>query len=291
MVSNINSRAAVAGYTLNIENKKSPEAGLMITFKYPQDRCTITYKPIDSIQREKGLVFNIYNKSLVQNLKKQQMPVIRTASIEEPSVIIIDPGHGGSDTGAIAVSGISEKEVCLSVAQALNGFLTDRGYTVYLSREHDDDVPLDMRTRLASVHDATLVVSIHANAAPNAESSGLEIFFLDPLFVDNQVHMPSTLYATVKKKHTMRIAASKQLAEKMQHAFNRNLPKMHDTYHNRGIKSAVSQLLLGTFKPTVLIEIGFLTNPHEAKLLADHRYQRLIAYSIASGIDHYCRNI
>jgi N-acetylmuramoyl-L-alanine amidase len=99
------------------------------------------------------------------------------------------------------------------------------------------------------------------------------------------------LYRVLKKKMSARITESQRLAVAIEHELQKQLPTMHDGYHNRGVKTAVSQLLLGTFRPTVLIEIGFLTNPREAQLLADYRYQQLIAHSIASGIDHYCRNI
>lgn len=289
MIQHVNRDTVPAGYQLKIDTR-APDT-LLLTFRYPQERCMITYKAIDSIQREKGIVFTIYNRTLVHNLKKQQMPVIRTASIDSPPIIFIDPGHGGSDAGAIAVTGVTEKEVCLAISLALNNLLLERGYDVYLSRDDDRDVPLDMRTRRASECDATLVVSLHANSAPNINAAGSEIFFLDPLFVDDQQHMPPSLYTLVKKKVSARIAQSKRCAELVQHAFDAQLPAVHATYRNRGIKSAVSQLLLGAFRPTVLIEIGFLTNPYEMKLLADHRYQRLIATCIASGIDHYCRNI
>lgn len=291
MIDGINKSLAVPGYALTIENIKKPEVGLALHFSYPKDKCIISCKHFDSIQREKGIVFNVYNKSLVHNLKKRQEPVIRTAAANTPRIIFLDPGHGGVDSGALAASGIAEKDICLAVSLEVQKILTQVGYTVCLSRDRDEFVPLDVRTYKAHEQDADLLVSIHANASGNKDASGLEIFFLDPDFLTNYYEIEQQELSSVKLLHQKRSALSTYLAHLVHSELCKNAPVYNNFFKDRGIKKAVAQVLLGAYVPAVLIELGFMTHTQEAFLLSNKQYQRVLAQSIADGVQNYCMNM
>lgn len=279
------------GYRLSVEEIKKPEPALLVKFTYPKGKNTVAYTHMNSIQHEKGIVFHVYNNSLIQSLKKQQQPVIRTAALHKPPRLFIDPGHGGTDLGAVAQSGFTEKELCLAVSKNIETILTDFGYTVCMSRDADLSVPLDERTRLVAQTRPDLVVSIHANAAPSNTASGIELFFLDPHYRANEQGSSATLKALLKKHSELLSQKSKLLAETIQHELVVQLPQYNAVFKDRGLKAAVSQILLGARRPAVLIEIGFLTSPAEAPLLSDKNYQSKIAHAIAIGIRNYCLNM
>ena len=177
MMQSSNNSSDSIRYSLTIEDVKKPEMGLVFRFIYPKNACTIACKHFDSIQREHGVVFNVYNKSLVHNLKKRQEPVLRTAALKAPPIIFFISGHGGSDVGAVAASGVMEKDICLAVSLELKKILLQEGYTVCLSRTTDETVPLDTRTYKAHRYSADLLVSLHASSAPNKDTAGIELFF------------------------------------------------------------------------------------------------------------------
>ncbi len=284
----INKQGAAKGYTLQVEELKRPDVGLAVSFTFPKNRCAVSCAYIDSIQREKGIVFHVYNQALIQNMKKQDAPIIRTAALHNPPRIFIDPGHGGDDSGAVAQSGITEKEVCLAISKQVQAQLRDLGYAVLLSRNADKTVALDMRTHEASRYNADLVVSIHANAAPSKTASGIEIFFLDPSLITHEYNLSPTLKSSLERYYALRAASNQKLARALHAEIQEKVPAHNPVFKDRGIKTAVSQILLGAARPAALIEIGFLTHPTESCLLAASSYQSILARAIALGIHTYC---
>lgn len=284
----INKQGAAKGYILEIEELRRPDVGLAISFTFPKNRCAIACAYIDSIQREKGIVFHVYNQTLIQNMKKQNAPIIRTAALHNPPRIFIDPGHGGDDCGAVSQSGIAEKEVCLAISKQVETQLHELGYDVELSRRKDTTVALDMRTHQASRYNADLVVSIHANAAPSKTASGIEIFFLDPSFSEREYNLSPSFKNSLERYYALRAASNQKLARALHAEIQHNVPAYNPFFKDRGIKTAVSQILLGAARPAALIEVGFLTHPTESYLLADTQYQAILARAIAHGIHTYC---
>jgi len=278
------------GYQLVVEDLKRPDEGLSVIFKFPKNRCEVSCTYTNSIQHEKGIIFHVYNRELKEDLKRCSSPVIRTV-LHTPPRIFIDPGHGGDDKGAVATSGMTEKKVCLAVGKKVKKELGSLGYAVCMSREADRFIPLDERTHKASRFNADLVVSIHANSAPSIQAAGVEIFFLDPQLADQEKSLSPEMYAYLKKYYALRTASSQKLATALHTACNASLSAHNSVFKDRGIKTAVSQILLGAARPATLIEIGFLTNPIEARLLADRHYQSILAHAIAQGIHHYCVNM
>jgi N-acetylmuramoyl-L-alanine amidase CwlD len=170
--------------------------------------------------------------------------------------IVIDPGHGGKDPGALSRSWGHEKKIVLDISKALRDILAKRGYRVRLTREKDTFLPLKARTKLATKQNANLFISIHANAFSSRRVSGIETFYSDT---------KSRRLASTVHKQLIRATKAK----------------------DRGVRHAPFRVLNDTKVPAILIEVGFMTNPKEAKKLATKTYQRQIATAIAKGVEGY----
>jgi N-acetylmuramoyl-L-alanine amidase len=228
----------------------------------------------------------------------------RSASPAEPRVIIIDPGHGGPDAGKIAANGLREKDLTLLIARRLASLLSERGYEVHLTRTTDVLVPLDERPRLANRwkdgRAASLFLSIHANSAESRQAAGFETFFLAEARTEDErrvaeienaavrfeeqppVPLPDIEYILTHLRNDFYQRASNDLAGVVQS----QLAAFHPG-RNRGVKQAGFRVLVGAFMPAVLIEVGFLSNPDEARLLGTSAFQQKVAWGIADAVDAY----
>lgn len=183
-------------------------------------------------------------------------------AMAQKPIVVIDPGHGGPDSGAIGINGILEKEVVLDIAQQcllLNRSLFQDSLEIYLTRYSDTLVSLGTRTRLAKVLGADVFVSIHCNQAPNEKAQGFEIFLFHGL-VDN------------KSKNMASI-----LADDLHHRLG-----MYD----RGIKYANFQVLRATHGhcPSLLLETGFVSNRLEAEFTKRTENRKAIALALLQSL-------
>jgi N-acetylmuramoyl-L-alanine amidase len=217
-------------------------------------------------------------------------------------LVVIDPGHGGDDTGAESAVGMMEKDLTLSVAEQLAKDLLARGYAVRLTRDGDQTRALTDRTALANRLDATVFVSLHANASRATSARGAETYYMS---LDKASDEDAAAAARLENaaKGTSGNGNSKldlilwdmaqaevlnesaRLALDVQRELNTllNLP-------DRGVKQAPFVVLKGATMPAVLVEVGFLSNAAEAKQLADAGYQQRLAAAIAAGIEEYLRS-
>jgi len=171
------------------------------------------------------------------------------------ATVVIDPGHGGRDPGAIATSGLREKTVNLAVALAAAKLLERRGLDVVLTRSSDRFVELNERAAIANHRGADLFVSIHADAAPNRSAHGY------------------TIYAARSAS-----AASLRLAAAVER-------RMRSTrVHSRGIRRGDFRVLVRTSCPAVLVETGYLSHASESRRLADAGHRRRLAAAVADGV-------
>lgn len=187
--------------------------------------------------------------------------------IVQPVLIMLDPGHGGRDTGTQSISKprYQEKSLNLVTAQFVKTYLLQKGYKVLMTRETDVFVSLEKRAQLANQKKPTLFVSIHFNAAPSIEARGIEVFY----------------YESKDKKD--RTAKSKRLAQSI-------LKQVlaHTQAKSRGVKQGNYAVIRETINiPAVLIEGGFVTNEDELKLLKDPIYLKRLAWGITRGIEEY----
>ncbi len=211
--------------------------------------------------------------------------------------IVIDPGHGGKDPGAIGWGGLKEKNVTLKIALYLRDYLKRDGFTVFLTRDKDVFVPLRKRVQFSNSHQADLFVSIHCNASLSRYATGFETYYLDealdPLSravarVENSV---VNLEDKVEKRKLTILEdldfleyrkESIMLARLIQAKLDRYLPTP-----NRGHKSALFYVLKGIDSPGVLVETGFISSPYEARLFRKNSYLKQIARGIEGGIVNF----
>jgi N-acetylmuramoyl-L-alanine amidase len=215
------------------------------------------------------------------------------------SRIVIDPGHGGHDSGATA-DGISEAELVLDIALRLEKMLQQiPAVTVILTRRTDEFVPLSERTALANRENADLFLSIHANASPTPDARGVETYFLN--FANNLSEAAVAARENAASGQAMgalpdfvkaialnnKLNESRDLASEVQRALVERLRGANKNVKDLGVKQAPFVVLIGAAMPSVLTEISFLTNPQEAKLLRTQAYRQRIAESILNAIRKY----
>ena len=181
-------------------------------------------------------------------------------------IIVLDPGHGGSDAGAIGPTGVTEKSVALAVSLKAQNLLTANGYKVIMTRTTDIDVAapgVSDHTELQARVDkappnAALFISVHCNAFSNGTANGMETY-----------HAPTA----VKGSRLARL-------------LNEELEKLGGL-NNRGVKAARFYVMTHSQCPASLIELGFITNPREEKLLASNDYQQKLAQAITNAVNRY----
>ncbi len=219
------------------------------------------------------------------------------------SRIVIDPGHGGHDPGAEG-SGVNEAEVVLDVALRLEKLLAaDQGTEVVMTRRTDASVGLDERTAIANRAQADLFLSIHANANRSRSVSGVETYYLN--FANSpgaasvaarenaaasmsMGNLPDIVKAIALSSKTNE---SRDFATMVQDAMVRRLKGVDASMKDLGVKQAPFVVLIGAAMPSVLVEISFITNGQESKLLRNAAYRQRIADALADGIRRYQKTL
>ena len=273
-------------YTITLEEVTKPTKGIMVAFNFDQSKFSVSYERFDSIGLQKGVVFRLYNKELLQKLERaNNQPVLRTLWHTGKPCIAIDPGHGGNDCGAIGHEGIQEKQICLAISTAVGNLLEQHGCSVVLTRNSDYGVALDERTSYANNNHADLFVSIHANYAANSRAVGVETFCLQPhLLKQNFSQLSDQQQAAVGNVMHERTNSSYALAQSVQRHLCDAVLGFHDELIDRKVKHSVTQVLLGAQMPAILVEVGFVSHKKEAALLNNAQYQNRVARGICDGI-------
>lgn len=215
-------------------------------------------------------------------------------------VIVIDPGHGGDDTGAKGPSGIAEKDITLSIALKLADALKERmDAEVLLTRTADEFIPLEQRTAFANARRADLFISIHTNAAANREARGTETFFLSVDATDEDARRVAAFENNADAASGGLVLADGDdlrdilldLASTRSHHDSSTLAEaVHMSMlgkagrEGRGVKQAHFTVLVGATMPAVLVEVGFISNPSEEKWLSSRKDQEKAARAIADGV-------
>jgi N-acetylmuramoyl-L-alanine amidase len=225
------------------------------------------------------------------------------AEVPRLPLIVIDPGHGGRDPGAVGRSGLKEKDVALGVAVYVKNILEDQKKAkVILTRDRDQFLPLERRAWIANSKDADVFVSIHANAHPSRSVNGVETYYLDNTTDRAAMRVAALENATPEKKGddlsrilidlrcNVNAWESNELAKRMQTAVVEKVrQKGYSGTRDLGAKGSLFYVLIGAHMPSVLVEVAFLTNPSEEKRLATRDYQKALAEGVAGGITDYLR--
>ena len=212
--------------------------------------------------------------------------------------IVIDPGHGGKDPGAMAF-GLKEKDIVLKISKKITKILNNTyHYEVVLTRTKDIYLPLEERTAIANTHKSDLFISIHINAHADQASGGIETYFLNLATDANAMRIAARENASsthsigelqdilVSLMKNSKIDESSRLAGFVQTNLVSGLGRSYKP-RDLGVKQAPFYVLIGAEMPAILAEISFITNPDEAKLLQDDQYLNKIAEQLAAGIVAY----
>ena len=216
--------------------------------------------------------------------------------------IVIDPGHGGHDPGAIA-NRAREADVVLDIALRLEKLLKAKNIDVVLTRRTDVFIPLEERTAIANREDADLFLSIHANVGRNATANGVETYFLN--FATNPeaeavaarenagTGMAMHNLPDIVRKIALnnKLDESRDLANAVQSSLYRGIRQQNAAARNRGVKQAPFVVLIGAQMPSVLAEVSFVTNKKEAALLRTAGYRQRIAQSLFDAIVKYRQSL
>jgi N-acetylmuramoyl-L-alanine amidase len=214
--------------------------------------------------------------------------------------IVIDPGHGGHDSGTLGADGIEEKDVVLDVALRLGKLLSERlGAQIIYTRSDDTFIPLETRTAIANKAQADLFLSIHANSSPDASARGVETYYLnftsspdaletaarENAVSDQSIHQLSDLVKKIALKD--KIEESREFAGDVQQGLYGGLQKGNAGLKDRGVKKAPFVVLIGANMPSILAEISFVTNEKDARQLQEPEYRERVAESLYKGVAKY----
>ena len=213
-------------------------------------------------------------------------------------MVVIDAGHGGHDPGT-SHFGLKEKYLALDIARRLKQALQNEGLQPVMTRETDQFIPLSGRPAIANRLRADLFVSVHINANPRSSVSGVEVYYPRESVVAASAQWPPSVApadagipsVTVKQVLwdlvlTRSRSHSRRLASTICRSMRRDLP-----VPCHGAKAARFVVLREAWMPSVLVEVGYVTNPAEAQRLGTPEYRQAIAQSIAEGITAYIREL
>lgn len=214
--------------------------------------------------------------------------------------IVIDPGHGGHDTGTIGPNGLEEKDLVLDVSLRLGKLLENRlGAEVIYTRKDDTFIPLESRTAIANREAADLFVSVHANSSRDADARGVETYYLnfttspealevaarENAVSDQSIHELQDLVKKIALRE--KIDESREFATDVERALHSGLAAKSPGIRDRGVKKAPFIVLIGANMPSILAEISFVSNPADERRLETPEYRQRIAESLYRGIAKY----
>lgn len=222
--------------------------------------------------------------------------------------VVIDPGHGGHDPGAIGPSGLKEKDINLKIAKELKEKLEKDGKSigirkVHLTRTTDKFIPLEERTAIARKLKADLFISIHCNASRDKRAHGLETYILSFTNDQRSLEVAARENATTTKRVSdlkdiiqkyllnSKIEESEKFAKYVQNSVYSKVSSNYKPFNNKGVKKAPFIVLIGADIPSILVETSFISNPTEEKRLNTSKYREKIAEGIFSGIKQYASEI
>lgn len=259
--------------------------------------------PVHYSRKGKDLIISVGN--IKQEIKKDAVIVNKDPVLkrEKKHVVVIDPGHGGKDPGAIGYRKYREKIIVFQIARKLKEELKAMGYKVYMTRHNDTYIPLRRRTAYANEKNADLFISIHANSVPKRKGytrhNGIETYFLSPTkgkrakkvaATENSEDIEAMNYFAKENflslLNSQKILASNKLAIDLQRGMLSNLRRSYKV-KDAGVRKGPFWVLVGAQMPAVLVEVGFITSPKEARRLVNKKYQKKMAYGLALGVANY----
>ena len=218
--------------------------------------------------------------------------------------VVIDAGHGGHDTGTIGPHGLMEKDLVLDVALRLGKLITKQlGADVVYTRSDDVFIPLEERTRIANDNKADLFVSIHANSSPEKSATGVETYYFnltsDKRGLDLASRENATSVSSISDLNDLlheavlqtKMEESREFAQKVQTSLWTASRRLNSKSKDRGVRQAPFVVLIGATMPSILAEIGFVSNPHDERLLRRSDERQRIAEALFKGVSQYANTL
>jgi len=252
------------------------------------------------------LVIDVYSSDAASEIQKtdKRSPVDLNKRFNRINTVVIDPGHGGKDPGAIGPRGLREKDITLQVGKKLGSLLKKKyDMNVVYTRTKDIFVPLNHRTHIANSKKADLFISVHVNASEKRNAKGIETYFLNwtnnkeatrVAARENRVSVKkmkkvqdSTQFILQDLARKNKNEESMRLAHSVQNSMVGALQKEYSKIDDLGVKYALFYVLVGAEMPSILVEVSFISNRTEEKRLATEAYKNKIAEAIANGINAY----
>jgi len=247
----------------------------------------------------KEQVFDILFPQVISAQRRQIQEKIKL------SKVVIDAGHGGNDPGAIGKNGLREKDVNLDIAKKLSDLLRAEGVSTVLTRSSDKFIPLSTRVNIANKSGADLFISIHSNANRSRSLCGFEVYYVAPSISDSKRAYMTARSTSLNLKDAVLASNSQDLqaviwdmiytnsrAESIELAHS--LCKVMDSsidVNILGIKGARFQVLKGVRTPGILIEVGFVSNQNEERLLRTSAYRQKLSEGILEGLRRYSQDM
>lgn len=232
---------------------------------------------------------------------KERSRQVKTNKIRK---IVVDPGHGGKDPGAVGVNGTMEKEVALAIGTKLaNKIRQELGIDVVMTRTTDVFIPLQERTSIANKVGADMFISIHANASPNKSTTGIESYYLNLAKTEKAAQLAAQENGTSLEKVSVlqailfdlmanyKLNDSAHLADEVQKSLFKKVNSKFQGSRNLGVKQGPFFVLVGATMPSILVETAFLSNEMEESRLSDPQYQETTADGILKGIGSYIASL
>ena len=234
--------------------------------------------------------------------KKAKSP--RKPIISRIRRVVVDPGHGGHDSGALGPNGTQEKDVVLAIGLRLRElFKEELGLDVVMTRSTDVFIPLEERTAIANKVNADLFLSVHANAAPNRLASGIETYYLNLAKTDKVAQLAAKENGTSLEKVSVlqailfdlmanyKLNDSAHLADEVQKSLHKKIRGRYSEVKNLGVKQGPFYVLVGATMPSILVETAFLSNATEESRLKDPAYLEMTAEGILEGVRSYIMSL
>jgi N-acetylmuramoyl-L-alanine amidase len=236
-------------------------------------------------------------------VEKKSKPA-RKPVISKIRRVVVDPGHGGHDPGAVGPNGIQEKDVVLAIGLRLREmFKEELGLDVVMTRSTDVFIPLEERTAIANKVNADLFLSVHANAAPNRLAAGIETYYLNLAKTDKVAQLAAKENGTSLEKVSVlqailfdlmanyKLNDSAHLADEVQRSLFKKIRASYSDVKNLGVKQGPFYVLVGATMPSILVETAFLSNATEESRLKDPVYLEMTSEGILEGVRSYIMSL
>lgn len=262
------------------------------------------------ISRLEESISTMPERVVVPKLEEQPVVVEKKAKPFKKAVIskirrvVVDPGHGGHDPGAVGPNGVQEKDVVLAIGLKLRALLKEElGLDVVMTRSTDVFIPLEERTAIANKVNADLFLSVHANAALNRSAAGIETYYLNLAKTDKVAQLAAKENGTSLEKVSVlqailfdlmanyKLNDSAHLADEVQKSLHKKVRSHYSDVKNLGVKQGPFYVLVGATMPSILVEAAFLSNAQEESRLKETAYQEMTAEGILEGVRSYIASL